>query len=133
MIVNHETNMDRAIAAWGEGMPEWVRQLATACDRTNQRVVAERLKAKHGVGSSGYVSRILNRNYLGSYDEAERLVRATFGAEIVDCPEWGAIPLSSCVRNRRWKAAAQNHLRRRCAVVCPTCPNNTDRPETTDA
>ena len=128
MFVNHDANLARAVAGWGDNMPEWVRQLAAACDRTSQRDVADRLKR-----SSGYVSRLINGNYTGSYEEAETIVRAAFGGEMVACPEWGEIPLSSCVRNRRRKGPPINLVHRRCAAACPACPNNTDRPETGDA
>lgn len=121
MFDNHVSNIGRATAGWGESMPDWVRQLAVACDRSSQRIVADRLKK-----SSGYVSRLINGNYTGSYEEAETMVRATFGSESVDCPEWGSIPLASCVRNRRQKGPPRNLVQRTCANACPSCPLNTD-------
>lgn len=120
--LNVLTNLDRARIAWGADMPRWVRLLATACDATSQRIVADRLDR-----SGGYVSRLINRNYAGSYDEAETLVRGAYGDEEVDCPLWGPIPLSSCIRNRRRKGPPQNQPQRLHAATCPACPNNTDR------
>ena len=116
------TNQERAVIAWGADMPAWVRLLASACDGTNQRVVGERLGK-----SSGYVSRLINRSYAGSYPEAERLVRATYGAEDVACPLFGPIPLSSCMRNRRRKEPPRHQAHHQYAATCPGCPNNTDR------
>ena len=118
------TNVQRAIAAWGVDMPAWVRLLASACDTTNQRQVADRLGK-----SSGYVSRIINRVYSGSYEEAEVQVRAAYGSEDVLCPLWGPIPLQSCLTNRRRKAPPRNQAHHLHAATCPTCPNNTDRRE----
>ena len=63
------TNLDRAIAAWGADLPEWVRLLADAADRTSQRAVADQLGK-----SAGYVSRLIRRDYAGSYAEAETIV-----------------------------------------------------------
>lgn len=120
--LNSLTNLDRARIAWGEDMPPWVRLLASACDAGNQRLVGERLDR-----SSGWVSRILNRNYAGSYEEAETIVRAAYGNEDVVCPLWGSIPLASCVRNRRRKGPPQNQAHLLHARACPTCPNNSDR------
>ncbi len=117
-------NTERAIAAWGSDMPDWVRILADACDRAGQRSVGAKLKR-----SSGTLSRILNRNYPGSYEEAETLVRATFAADTVACPAFGKIPLSSCVRNRRRKAAPINFMQRQFAETCPSCPLNFDIPQ----
>ena len=118
------TNLDRAIAAWGADLPDWVRLLADAADRTSQRGVADQLGK-----SAGYVSRLINRAYAGSYEEAETQVRAKFGAEQVACPLWGEIPLASCVQLRRRKRPPQNHMHHACARTCPNCPNNTDRQE----
>ena len=124
MGVNLLSNLDRAIAAWGADMPAWVRLLASACDASNQKLVADRLSK-----SGGYVSRVINRSYAGSYEEAETIVRAAYGNEDVVCPLWGAIPLSSCIRSRRRKGAPQNQAHLLHARTCPTCPNNTDRRE----
>lgn len=128
MFVNHNpaaTNLAKARQAWGPDMPEWVKLLATACDTGSQRIVADRLGR-----SGGYVSRLINRSYAGSYDEAEVQVRAAYGGEGVVCPVWGeAIPLSSCLRNRRRTDPPNNQARRLYAANCPACPNNTDREE----
>lgn len=126
MFVNQETNLAKAAAAWGADMPEWVKLLAATCDRTSQRFVAERL----GV-SSPVISKVVRRCYEGGdYQEIETRVRAAFGAEEIVCPIWDqAIPLASCVRNRRRKGPPVNHDQRRYARACPTCPNNTDAEE----
>ncbi|WP_446653088.1 hypothetical protein [Blastomonas sp.] len=116
------TNMQRAQAAWGEDMPPWVRLLAAAADATNQRKAGEKIKR-----NASYVSRILNRDYAGSYEEAERLVRAAWGNEDVLCPVWNdSIPLASCMNLRRKKGFPQNSVENLYYQTCPTCPNNTD-------
>lgn len=125
MTVNHTiTNLDRAVAAWGDTMPDWIRMLANAADRTNQRAVEIKLNRK-----GGYVSKILNRRYAGSYEEAETLVRVTFGSDQVECPIMGSIPLGSCVRNRRRRSPPVNQMHHLWARSCPTCALNTDREE----
>ncbi len=122
MSIKHSlTNIDRATAAWGSDMPGWVKLLAGACDATNQRATADKLDK-----SSGYVSRLLNCSYTGSYEEAERLVRAKYGDEDVVCPIWGPIPLASCMTNRRRKTPPVNQFERQFAKRCPTCSNNSD-------
>ncbi len=116
-------NRLKAVAAWGDDCPPWVLMLADACDRTNQRIVADKL-AKSG----GYVSRLVNRSYAGSYPEAEQLVRATYADEGVVCPVFGQMPLKTCIRHRRRDRPA-NWAQVQLASACPTCPNNTDRTE----
>lgn len=115
------TNHQRAVAAWCGQLPEWVKLLALHADRTSQRAVADRLGK-----SGGYVSRLINHSYAGSYAEAERQVRATFGDERVDCPVFGAIALKTCIRSRRRKGPVINFVHRQFAAACPGCPNNTD-------
>lgn len=119
--VSLPTNLAAAAKAWGADMPNWVRLLASACDASNQRDVGTKLGK-----SSGYISKLINRNYPGDMDEAERLVRATFGNEDVVCPLWGPIPLSSCMRARRRKGLPRNQSHRLHRQHCPTCPINTD-------
>lgn len=115
------TNIARAQAAWGGELPAWVRLLASACDDKNQRAVAERIGK-----SGGYVSRIINRAYTGSYIEAEQLVRRVYGDEDVICPIFGPIPEKSCILNRRRKSSPRNYLERQFSCHCPDCPNNPD-------
>ena len=123
MPVNQLTNLERATAAWGLSPPDWIALLARSCDATNQRLVADRL-AK----SSGYVSRVLSRTYAGDYAEAERQVRATFGAERVLCPVFGDMGLRTCITNRR-RTRPANWAHVQLARTCPDCPNNTDATE----
>lgn len=121
------SNLDRARVAWGPDVPRWVQLLASAADATSQRAAAERIGK-----SSPYVSRIIRNDYPGDMAEAEKLVRAAWGAEDVDCPLWGSIPLSSCMTARRRSAPPTNrvhHVHRR---ACPTCPNNLDGPAAED-
>lgn len=115
------SNTARAVLAWGDEMPGWVRLLASACDSSNQRIIADRLDR-----SGPYISRIINAKYTGDYGEAENLVRSVLGQEDVICPLWGAIPLRSCIRQRRYTGPPDNMQRRLHARHCPDCPNNTD-------
>jgi hypothetical protein len=115
-----QTNVDRARAAWPD-TPQWVLLLAAACDLTNQRAAGERIGK-----SSGYVSRVLSNTYAGNMAEAEKLVRAAWGAETVACPLWGDIPLSSCMAHRRRSAPPRTQVHHLYRSTCPACPNNTD-------
>ena len=122
--LNRLSNLQTAQRAWGGELPGWVTTLATACDRSSQREVAARL-AKSG----GYVSRIVNRVYAGSYEEAERQVRAVLAAERVVCPRWrDEIPLKTCIGHRR-RREIRTAEHREYAAWCPGCPNNTDEEE----
>lgn len=121
-----ETNVARATAAWGKDMPRWVRLLAGACDASSQRIVAERIEASGFRCSSATISRLINRKYPASYQEYEQAVLAVYSGDGVECPIFGPIPLSSCIRNRRRKAPPINYAHHQYAANCPTCRNNTD-------
>lgn len=127
MVINAPaTNLERAILAWGEPMPRWVRLLANACDQASQRVVADRIEAAGFRCSSATVSRLLNHRYGASYAEPERAVLAVYADDTSECPIFGPIPLAGCIRNRRRKHAPTNSVERLYAATCPTCPCNTD-------
>jgi len=118
-------NFTKAATAWGEPMPEWIGILADACDRATQAAVGQALEK-----SSGYVSRIINRSYAGSYEEAEQLVRSRLAADQVICPVWQeTIPLTACMRNRRCKGTPRTQAHQLYARACPSCPHNLDRAE----
>ena len=125
MFVKHKngtSNVVKVHEVWGDDAPEWVLTLARTCDTAGQRSVGQKLGR-----SAGYVSRVINRSYGGSYEEAEQLVRSRLSLEEVLCPVWGAnIPLRFCIRTRRKKTLPGNYAERLYATTCPDCPNNTD-------
>ena len=117
------TNLEKARAAWGTPLLDWVRTLAEACDRDNQRVVGERLGL-----SSGVVSRLIGRTYTAGYDEMRIRVLSTLGDARVMCPVVEAeIAMRTCVANRRRKLVPTNWLAGAFARTCPVCRKNTDR------
>lgn len=122
-VTGEVTNLDKAQHAWREDMPLWIGTLARACDAASQREVGDQLGR-----SSGYVSRVINRTYTGSYEEAEQLVRSILGSDEVLCPVWQApVPLAACIRNRRRKAPPRTQMHHAYARACRGCANNTDR------
>jgi predicted YcjX-like family ATPase len=116
------SNVAAAIDAWGQDLPEWIRMLADECDRTTQADVAERLKI-----SGSYVNRLIHNRYGASHTEPEQMVLAIIGGRKIECPAFGPIPLTSCIRNRRRTGPATNMLQRAFERHCPACPFNTDR------
>lgn len=125
MASSAPTNLERVTVAWGVDAPEWIRILASACDKTSQRAVSIQLDK-----SSGYVSRLISRTYAGSYDEARQQVTAILTPAEVVCPVFGlSIKLQFCIENRRRKGPVDDFVKRQWAENCPTCPNNTDTQE----
>ena len=114
-------NVEKAIAAWGEP-PRYIMILAEHCDRSSQRRVADQAGL-----SSAYISKLINRCYEASYDEAERIILARFSGDTVTCPIFGAqIALRTCIRQRRYEGPVVNMLHRQWRLHCPNCPHNLD-------
>lgn len=98
--------IDRARAAWGEALPDWVLVLAERCDASSQAKVAKE------IGYSGaVVSHVLKAAYTGDMAKVEKAVRGAFLAATVDCPVLGDIGGNECLGHQRRKFAMTNHIR----------------------
>lgn len=110
--------IERARAAWGDALPDWVRVLAEQCDASSQAKVAKRVGY-----SPATVSYVLKARYAGDMRAVEKAVRGAFMAATVDCPVLGALPSNTCLENQRRPFAATNHIRvqlyRACHGGCP--------------
>jgi hypothetical protein len=84
--------LQRAEAAWGEALPDWVRALAEAADRTSQA------KASAAIGySAATVSYVLKGTYAGDMAKVEQAVRASIMEAGMECPELGTLRLADCL------------------------------------
>lgn len=123
MTAGQQTWLRQAEAAWGSGIPDWVRVLATACDGESQARVARRIGYAPAV-----VSQIIHhRNYNGGNTRAvETQVRAVLMADQVTCPVLATIPLAACLehQDRVVAGARGSELRIRLSRTCPGCLNN---------
>lgn len=116
-------NLDRARAAWGDPLPDWVDLLARSCDASSQRRVADRLGK-----SNGYVNRLVSATYAGDLTEAEKLVRANLDTARIACPAFSAsITQRQCLDYRRGTRARHPGLRRHIEGICRECIHNPDR------
>ncbi len=111
--------LERAEAAWGAVMPEWVRVLAEACDAGGQRETALAIGYSQAV-----VSQVLSRSYAGDYAAVEAAVSGALMGETVRCPVFGELRRDQCLRNQRLpKGPTGDPARRALRRTCPTCPN----------
>ncbi|MCU0902413.1 MAG: SMI1/KNR4 family protein [Tabrizicola sp.] len=105
--------------AWGTPLPDWIRSLALACNRSSQSKVAAQLDR-----SPALISTVLRKKYAGSYDRIEERVRGLLMDGRVDCPEMGQLPTHEC-QDWREKArvfAVGNPRRTRMYRACHRCP-----------
>lgn len=110
--------IDRAHAAWGADLPDWVRVLAERCDQSSQSQVARE------VGYSGAaISCVIRGKYAGDVRAVEQAVRGAYLRAVVDCPVLGDLPSHQCLEHQRRPFAATNRLRVDLYRACQTCPN----------
>lgn len=109
----------RVRARWDDP-PDWVVQLAAACEATSQAAVAGR------IGYSGSaVNQVLQNVYTGNLARIEQAVRGAILAEKVDCPVLEVIPREACARHQRRRADQLTanpllpQLYRACRSGCP--------------
>jgi hypothetical protein len=110
------TALEKARRHWGAEMPEWIAELAGACDAASQNKVARKLGC-----SASVVSQVLSRSYRGSLETVEQRVRGALMAETLICPVMGEIRRSLCVDNQRFargKFQASSSMRARLYRAC---------------
>ena len=109
--------MDKARAAWGEAMPDWIAALARAADGKSVRGVA----AKFGV-SPALVSLALRNKYPRPLDTLQAKVEAVMAYEIIPCPVMGMITRKHCAHWQNLPYVGSNALRvavyRACRAGC---------------
>lgn len=109
----------RVAERWGDP-PDWVVQLAAACERSSQAAVAARIGY-----SAPAVNQVLQHVYDGNLARVEQAVRGAVMAERVDCPVLEVIPREVCARHQRRRAGELTvnpllpKLYRACRAGCP--------------
>jgi len=121
--------VEKAMAAWGELLPDWVIILAETCRGSTQSAIAKKLGY-----SASTVSQVLSRTYLGDMAKFEQMVRGALMSETVGCPELGEITRNICLAWQAKPYAATSSLRARmyraCRGICPHSRISTERGET---
>lgn len=112
--------LTKARAAWGDAIPDWIVELAKACDATSQNKVAVAIGR-----SSSLVSNVLANKYPADLSTVEYIVRGVFMRAVVVCPGTGGeIGTDVC---QTWRKAARkftghNALRVQMYRACNRCP-----------
>lgn len=121
------TSLDRARAAWGRGMPDWIEALGAACDARRQGEVARAIGY-----SAAVVSQALSATYKGDWGAVEQAVRGALMGELVECPVLGAIGRDQCLRNQRRvqgpRSSAGDPVHQALRRTCPTCRHRMHAP-----
>lgn len=112
-------NRGAALAAWGDGMPDWVGVLADECDQVGQVHAARRVGF-----STSTINEVVRRKYKGRIANIEAAVRGAFMGSTVQCPVLDEITVDLCIENQKRPFSAANPIRVALHRTCPTCPHN---------
>ena len=114
---------DKARAAWGSPMPDWIAALAAECDRTSQGAAGKRCRKISGDGySAATINHVLGNDYAnGDLGAVESSVRAALMSATVDCPVVGEMSATACFDHQRSEWSARSAMIRE---ACATCSNN---------
>ncbi|GGB55303.1 hypothetical protein GCM10011316_29210 [Roseibium aquae] len=120
------TMTDKAQAAWGPDMPDWVRELAALASRTSLNAAAKRLGY-----SPATLSQTLANKYPGDLEKIAATVRGALLGETVVCPVLGEIGRDACLSWQAKPRAVTNAVRTRVFRACRSgCPNSRLKPRT---
>ena len=116
---------DTVHACWGPDAPDWVWALADECDRSSQRLTAEKIGY-----TCGTVNQVLRgRRRSESLGNVEDAVRRNIMNAHVECPVLGEISLNRCLEAQARPFAATNPQRVQLWKACRTCHQNRQHQE----
>lgn len=107
------TMSEKAEAAWGADMPDWVRELAGLASRTSLNAAARRLGY-----SPSTLSQTLANKYPGDLERIADTVRGALMGETVTCPVLGDIGRDACLAWQGKPRAITNAIRSRVYKAC---------------
>ena len=116
---------DKARAAWGEPVPDWIAVLAAECDRTSQGASGKRLRRPGGDTYSGaVVNQVLGKSYVGNVEAVEAAVRAGLMTTTISCPLHGEISPDDCDAFASAPMPMSGAAALRAWQACRGCPNS---------
>ncbi|MCO5082615.1 MAG: transcriptional regulator [Rhizobiaceae bacterium] len=112
------TFVEKASAAWGEPLPDWIEELARLADRDGL-AGAEQVTNY----SRSAISFALNGKYTGDIGRLEEMVRGALMQSNVDCPVLGEIGRDRCLTEQKEPFRATSRHRAQLFHACKTCAN----------
>lgn len=112
--------LDKAKAAWGEEMPDEVRELAHYVDANTGAAAAKVIGYSPAV-----VSNMLAARYPGDQSAVFAKIRGALMGEVVVCPVLGEIGRHRCLSEQKMPFATSNAARARVYRACRSgCPHS---------
>lgn len=122
-----QTAGQKALAAWGTSLPEWVARLAAEVDATSLARAGERV----GYGKSA-LSMVISKAYGAGTAKVQAAVEERLGVSgaAVECPILAEIPLDRCRTAQAAPFQPSVPLAGMLRAACRTCSNRrTDAPQ----
>jgi uncharacterized protein involved in cysteine biosynthesis len=111
---------DKAQAAWGENMPDWIGELASLADTESVTACARRIGYSPAV-----ISQTIGNKYRGDLTKVEDKVRGALMGLTVSCPVLGSIGRHVCLDWQAKPRAITNSTRTRVYRACRSgCPHS---------
>lgn len=111
---------DKAIAGWGDPLPDWVALLV---DQVEQGRTQEQIGGVIGYSGSAVSMAIRNVYRGGDIERFADAVRGAYQGATVDCPVLGELEMNACLHHQRQKYSHTNHMRVRLYKACRRCSN----------
>jgi len=112
------TAAETVTECWGVA-PDWVRQLAAACDDTSQRETAQKIGL-----SPSLVNQVLKNRYQGNLGNVRGRVETGLAADRRHCPVMGLIDGKTCLTNQSRRYDPSNHIAVRLYRACRGCEHS---------
>ncbi|EFO33251.1 putative transcriptional regulator [Roseibium sp. TrichSKD4] len=108
----------KAERAWGDSLPDWVRELAHLAERDALKGCSKFLGC-----STTMISQAISNKYPGKLSDLEAKVRGALMGEMVQCPVLGEIGRNDCLHWQDKRRVSTNSVRaelyRACRNGCP--------------
>lgn len=113
------TFAEKIVAAWKDGVPEWVSALAAVADAQSLEAAGK------AIGYSGsLVSSVLANKYAGDLERVAEKVQGALLGRVVDCPRLGEMARNTCLDWQKKPLVATSSLRVQMYHACRGgCPN----------
>jgi hypothetical protein len=106
--------VDKALAAWGSPLPDWIKELAEACDASSLRKTATKLGVSAAIISLAINAKPDKERHEFVKDKTERILMVT----LVACPVLGVMGKTECLREQAAPYSSANTQRVRLYQAC---------------
>lgn len=110
----------KALAAYGDALPDWVEELAVEATATSLKAAAKRIGYSDAV-----LSHVFSGRYAGDLARVEEKVRGALMGATVQCPVLGEIGRDHCLDQQRMPFSATSSIRSKLYRACRSgCPHS---------